>query len=69
MPMGTEKVNKRAAREDKGTPAQELRASRAKSSERPKSANMAHVNKAAEHMKMAEHHHKMAKVCMSKCNK
>jgi hypothetical protein len=58
--------NKKEAREDKGTPRQEVKAARAKPDEKPMNSNM---SRAMEHMKYAEMHHREAKKCMSKCKK
>lgn len=45
MTMGTGSVNKKAKKEDKGTPKQEVKAAREKSKEKPRSANMSKAGK------------------------
>ena len=66
MPIGTGKRDSKAARDDKGTPKQEVKAAKAKSSERPMDSDMGHARKMSEHLKAAEHHHREARKVMAK---
>lgn len=69
MPIGTGRVDRKAARDDKGTPKQEVKAAKAKSSERPMDSDMGHARKMSEHLKAAEHHHREARKVMAKMKK
>ena len=69
MTKGSGKMSMKLKREDKGTPKEEAKMAKSKSPEKPRSADMGHVTKAAEHMKAAEMHHREAKKHMAKCKK